>query len=200
MGIAQQTKRYTPAEYFELERVAEYRSEYFDGEIYAMSGGTDEHSAICGNLIVALNIRLRGGDCVVRDSNMRLRVQATGLGTYPDAAVYCGEPQFDPEDTEHHTRVNPTVVFEVLSASTEAYDRGEKFDHYQKIPTLKGYVLVNQWRARVEVFERQPDDSWLLRNANGTDSVTIPGIDISLPLAEIYQDVTFQPRLSIRRD
>jgi Uma2 family endonuclease len=131
---------------------------------------------------------------------MKLKVQATGLRTYPDGAVYCGPIQFDPEDPEGHTLINPTVIFEVLSTSTEAYDRGVKFENYQKIPTLNTYVLISQWAARVEVFDRQPNGNWLLRIAEGGDSVAIPAIGISLPLPELYDRVTFRPRLRVTRD
>jgi Uma2 family endonuclease len=199
MGVAQQQKRYTPQEYYALERDAAYKSEYYDGEIFAMAGGTDEHSAIIGNIIIAVGLRLRGSDCVIRDSNLRMKVQATGLRTYPDAAVYCGQPQFDEEDSERQTRLNPTVIFEVLSRTTEGYDRGTKFENYQLIPTLKAYVLVSQWHPRVDVYERQTDDSWLLRDATGLNSkIDIPAIRIELPLAEIYDRVTFADRPPLR--
>jgi len=199
MGIAQPKTRYTPQEYYALERDAEYKSEYFDGEIFAMSGGTDEHSAIIGNIIIAVGLRLRGTDCAIRDSNLRMKVQATGLRTYPDAAVYCGKAEFDEEDKDGQTRLNPTVIFEVLSRSTEGYDRGTKFEHYQMIPSLKSYVLVSQWHARIDVFERQADSTWILRDASGIQArIAIAGIGIELPLAEVYDRVTFAPRPSLR--
>ena len=199
MGFAQPQKRYTPQEYYALERAATYKSEYHDGEIFAMAGGTDEHSAIIGNIIIAVGLRLRGSDCVVRDSNLRMKVQATGLRTYPDAAVYCGPAEFDEEDEERQTRLNPTVVFEVLSRTTEGYDRGTKFENYQLIPTLKAYVLVSQWHPRVDIYERQPSGAWLLSDANGLHSkIAIPAIKIDLPLAEIYDRVTFAQRPPLR--
>jgi Uma2 family endonuclease len=199
MGIAQQQKRYTPQEYYVLERDAAYKSEYYDGEIFAMAGGTDEHSAIIGNIIIAVGLRLRGSDCVIRDSNLRMKVQATGLRTYPDAAVYCGPAEFDEEDEDRQTRLNPTVVFEVLSRTTEGYDRGTKFENYQLIPTLKAYVLVSQWHPRVDIYERQPSGAWLLSDANGLHSkIAIPAIKIELPLAEIYDRVTFALRPPLR--
>jgi Uma2 family endonuclease len=198
MGLPQQQKRYTPAEYYAHERQATHKSDYYDGEIFAMAGGTDEHSAIIGNIIVAVGFRLRGSDCAIRESNLRLKVQATGLRTYPDAAVHCGAAQFDEEDSEHQTRLNPTVIFEVLSKSTEALDRGFKFEHYRQITSLKSYVLVSQWTAHVEVFERQGDGSWLLRDARGLEaSAVIPGIAIELPLAEVYDRVQFPPRVAL---
>ncbi len=199
MSLAQPVKRYTPEEYYALERAAEYKSEYFDGEIFAMAGGTDEHSAIIGNIIVAVGMRLRGSDCVIRDSNLRMKVQATGLVTYLDAAAYCGPPQFDETDLEHQTRLNPTVIFEVLSRTTEGYDRGTKFEHCRLIPKLRAYVLVSQWSAHIELFERQSDDSWLLREAKGLDSkLLVPGINIEFPLAEVYDRVVFPPRVLLR--
>src|SRR3954465_3338964 len=119
MGLAQSQKRYSPEEYYAGDQGAAFKSDYFDCEIFSTAGGTDAHSAISGNIIIAVGSRLRGTDCVIRESNLRLKVQATGLVTYPDAAVYCGEAQFAPDDRTGQTRINPTVIFEVLSKSTE---------------------------------------------------------------------------------
>lgn len=186
------TKRYTPAEYYELERAAEYKSDYYDGEIFAMAGGTGEHSQITGNVIIAVGIRLRGGPCTVRESNLRMKVKATGLRTYPDAAVYCGPVEYDPDDGERRTALNPTVVFEVLSPSTEGYDRGFKAQHYRRIDSLRAYVFVAQDRAHVEVEQRQADGAWLLREVDGLDAVIrIEPLGIDLPLAEIYDRIPF---------
>jgi Uma2 family endonuclease len=198
MGVAQPQKRFTPQEYYALERDAAYKSDFYDGEIFAMAGGTDEHSAIIGNIIIAVGTRLRGTDCVIRDSNLRMKVQATGLRTYPDAAVYCGKAEFDDEDPDRQTRLNPTVIFEVLSRSTEAYDRGTKYENYQTIASLKTYVLVSQWNARIDAFVRQADGSWLVRDAQGLQAnIAIFGIGIELPLAEVYERVIFADRPSL---
>jgi Uma2 family endonuclease len=198
MGLAQAQRRYTPEEYYARERGAAFKSDYFDGEIFSMAGGTDEHSAISGNIIIAVGSRLRGSDCVIRESNLRLKVQATGLVTYPDAAVYCGEAQFAPEDPAGQTRLNPTVIFEVLSRSTEGYDRGLKFDSYRQIPSLKAYVLVSQTSAHVEVNEPSADGTWALRDVKGLDAtLNVPGINVRVPLAEIYDRVIFPAHLSL---
>jgi Uma2 family endonuclease len=190
-------KRFTPAEYYALERDATYKSDYYNGEIFSMAGGTGEHSQITGNLIIAVGIRLRGGPCTLRESNLRLKVKATGLRTYPDAAVYCDPIEYDPEDGERQTALNATVVFEVLSPSTEGYDRGVKAENYRRIESLRAYVLVAQDRAHVEVHLRQPDGAWLLREAAGLDaSVRIESLGIDLPLSEVYDRVEFPPAVS----
>jgi Uma2 family endonuclease len=198
MGVAQPQKRYTPEEYYALEREAAYKSDFYDGEIFSMAGGTDEHSAICGNIIIAVGSRLRGSDCVIRESNLRLKIQATGLVTYPDAAVYCGQAQFAADDSTRQTRIDPTVIFEVLSKSTEGYDRGLKFESYRQIPSLKAYVLVSQVAAHVEVNEPSADGSWILRDVKGIETtLTVPGTNIKIPLAEIYDRITFPAHLSL---
>jgi Uma2 family endonuclease len=119
-------KRYTPQEYYALEREAAYKSDYYDGEIFAMAGGTIAHSLICSNLVREVGNRLKGGPCAAYESNLRLKVQATGLRCYPDVGVYCGAMERDPDDPKSETVINPTVLIEVLSESTEAYDRGFK--------------------------------------------------------------------------
>ena len=140
--------------------------------------------------------RLKGGLCAVYESNLRLKVQATGLRCYPDMGVYCGPLERDQEDPSGETVTNPTVIFEVLSKSTEGYDRGLKFESYRQIPTLKAYVLVSQVAAHVEVNEPSADGSWILRDVKGIEAMlTVPGINIKIPLAEIYDRITF-PRIS----
>src|SRR2546422_7535750 len=163
--IAQPAGRLTEAEYLEFERSVESRNEFFDGEVFAMSGGTPLHSQIAANLIQVIGRRLSGGRCVVYTSDLRLKVEATGLFTYPDLSVICGPLQFAAGTDD--TVVNPTVLVEVLSDSTEAYDRGKKFEHYRRIPALQEYLLVSQKEPRIEQFIRQPDDHWLLVEAAG---------------------------------
>ena len=198
MGLARSQKRYSPEEYYAREQGAAFKSDYFDGEIFSMAGGMDAHSAISGNIIIAVGSRLRGSDCVIRESNLRWKVQAIGLITYPDAAVYCGEAQFAPDDPARHTRLNPTVIFEVLSKSTEGYDRGVKFGSYRQIPSLKGYVLVSQTSAHVEVNQPSADGTWILRDIKGLEAtLSVPGINVTVPLAEIYDRVTFPAHLSL---
>jgi Uma2 family endonuclease len=198
MAVPQAKKKCTPAEYYALERDAAYKSDYYKGEIYDMSGGTGEHSQITSNIIVATASRLRGGRCLVRESNQRLKIQATGLRTYPDVSIYCEPVQYDTEDSERQTALNPTVVFEVLSSSTEAYDRGLKAQSYRQVESLKAYVLIAQDRAYVEVYVRQTG-GWSIRDASGLDAIApLAAIAIELPLSEIYDRVEFPPHVSPR--
>jgi Uma2 family endonuclease len=193
-SLPQATRRYTPAEYYELERAAAYKSDYYEGELFSTAGGTGEHSLITGNVIIAVGIRLRGGPCTVRESNLRVKVMATGLRTYPDVAVYCGPVEYDPDDPERTTALNATVIFEVLSPSTEAYDRGFKAQNYRRLDSLRAYVLVAQDIPHVEVHQRQADGGWAIRDARELDgAVRIESLNVELPLAEVYDRVEFPP-------
>lgn len=145
--------RYTWNEYLALERDANTKHEFFAGEIFAMGGGTPEHSAIAVKIASQLDAQLEGKECRVFNSDLRVRVLATGLGTYPDVTVVCGPLEFAPDAPD--TLVNPVVIVEVLSASTEEYDRGAKFDNYRQISSLREYVLVSQRERLVEVHRRQ---------------------------------------------
>jgi Uma2 family endonuclease len=197
MSLPQPQRRYTPQEYYALEREAAYKSDYYDGEIFAMAGGTIAHSLICSNLVREVGNRLKGGPCAAYESNLRLKVQATGLRCYPDVSVLCGGLERDPEDPKSETVTNPTVLIEVLSESTEAYDRGFKADNYRRIESLRAYVLVSQADAHVEVYERQAEGTWLLREAKGLEAqVRIPSIDVVLPLGDVYDRVEFAARVS----
>ena len=192
MGLAQPKKRYTPQEYYALEEAAEYKSDYYKGEIFAMSGGTGRHSLISCNITRHVGNRLEKSPCVVYESNLRVKNKFTGLRNYPDASVYCQPLEYDEEDPRQTTATNPTVLFEVLSPTTEAYDRGFKAENYRQITTLKAYVIVSQRKPHAEIFLRQPDNSWLLREVDGLDSsLNIPPLGIDLPLAEIYARVDF---------
>ncbi|HSZ56697.1 MAG TPA: Uma2 family endonuclease [Tepidisphaeraceae bacterium] len=200
MAFPQRVKRYTPEEYYRLERDAEFKSDYYDGEIFpigkvlAMAGGTARHSLISGNLVREIGNRVKGGPCTVYESNLRLKILATGLRTYPDVNVYCEKLQRDEEDQDGETYTNPSVLFEVLSKSTEAYDRGFKADSYRQIKSLRAYGLVSQTTAHIELFERQPDGLWVLREAKGLEAVlSVPPLRIELPLAEAYDRVEFGP-------
>src|SRR6266545_986812 len=153
MNAAEQVRKLTEAEYLALERAADFKSEFFDGEMFAMAGGTRWHSIIEGNLIREFGNRLKGRDCVPYTSNLRVKVQATGLLTYPDLSVGCGEQKF--LDLEVDTLLSPTLIAEVLSDSTENYDRATKFDHYKKIPSLREYLLVRQKEPVIEQYIRQ---------------------------------------------
>jgi len=181
----------SPEEYLARERESEIRHEYFRGEMFAMSGGTRPHSLIVGNLRAELRAALRRR-CEVHGGEMRIKVSSTGLYTYPDASVICGEPRL--EDGRQDTLLNPIVVMEVLSPSTEAYDRGDKFGHYRKIETLREYVLVSQDRALVERFVRQ-GDAWLLTEFDGLEaSLRLDSIGCEIPLQSIYELVEFPLR------
>ena len=178
----------TPAEYLALERRAETKSEYYQGEIFAMSGASREHNLIGVNVAGELRQQLRNRDCEVYPSDMRVRVTPTGLYTYPDVVVVCGEPQF--EDGELDTLLNPKVLFEILSPSTADYDRGGKFAQYRRLASLAEYVLISQDRPLVEHYVRQPHDQWLLSEQSGlTDTLVLPSIRCQLALSEIYLKV-----------
>ena len=153
-------QRYSPADYLALERASEFKHEFFDGEMFRMSGGTIEHSQIAGNVIRALGTALADGPCRVLTGDMRIKLP-TGLYTYPDTSVVCDQPEF--EDGHKDVLLNPLLIVEVLSPSTEAYDRGKKFRHYQTCPSLREYVLIAQDRAAVDHYLRQPTSGqWLL--------------------------------------
>ena len=185
-------KRYfTPAEYLELEVKADYKSQYVAGEIYAMSGSQAPHVLIESNLIGELRNRLRGKSCEVFTSNMRVRVKRGDLYTYPDVSVVCDRPEFD-FASKPESLLNPQVVFEVLSPSTESFDRGDKFARYRKLDSLTDYVLVSSELMRVEHYIRQEGGAWILMEYDRPDEgVPLRSIDCELPLAEIYYHVTF---------
>src|SRR5688500_8891652 len=135
MGLPQPIHRCTPEEYLRLERDASEKHEFYRGEVFAMSGGSHQHSLVIANVIGEVRNRLKGSTCRIYDSNLRIRIPRTTLYTYPDASVVCGPPLFDPLDTQRHTVLNPTLLIEVLSPSTEAWDRAGKFESYTKIST-----------------------------------------------------------------
>lgn len=182
--------RLSPNEYLALDRAAATRSEYYFGEVIAMAGGTQNHSLIASNIGGEARNLLKGRPCRVLNSDMRTKT-STGVYTYPDVLIVCGKPQF--EDDREDVLLNPLVIFEVLSPSTESYDRGTKFTHYRSIPSLQAYVIVAQDQAVVECYSRDPR-GWLLTDARGMDqSLHLPGVDITLPLFEIYDKVEFPP-------
>lgn len=181
-------RRFTPDEYLSLERQAEIKSEYHDGEIFAMGGASEPHNLIVANLVGELRQQLKGRPCKVYPSDMRVKVSATGLFTYPDVVVVCGEPRWD--DDRKDTLLNPAVLFEVLSDSTERYDRGKKFEHYRKLDSLTEYVLVAQDAAYLERYARQPDGRWLLSEENGLETALhLTSIECTLQLEEVYDKV-----------
>src|SRR5204862_4651778 len=193
MGVAEPVKkRLTEAEYLDLERSLEARNEFFDGEVFAMSGGTPLHSQIATNLVREFGNQLKQRDCIVYNSDLRLKVEATGLFTYPDLSVVCGPLQFAPGTDD--TVVNPTLIIEVLSDSTEAYDRGKKFENYRQMPALREYLLVSQKEPRIEQFVRQENEQWLLREAAGWEAtLALPSLEIKISLAEVFAGGEFVP-------
>jgi Uma2 family endonuclease len=185
--------RYTLAEYLELDRASEERLEYWDGEIFSMSGVSDEHDQIESNLHFYLRTRLAGRNCRVFLANMRLKVPSMPPYRYGDTSALCGKPRFE-KIGGVDVLVNPGLIIEVLSRSTEAYDRGDKFTHYKSIPTLREYLLVAQHRPHVTQFIKQPDDSWLQHEFNDLqDVVKLVALACELSLTEIYADFSFPP-------
>jgi len=192
MGLAQKVPRLTPMEYLAIERAASTKSEFYDGEMFAMAGGSPRHSLIASNLIREFGNRLDGKRCVPYTGDLRIQVEATGLFTYPDLSVICGPLQFAEGTTD--TVTNPTVIVEVLSPSTEGYDRGEKFRQYRQIPSLREYLLVSQRDAHIEHFIRSKDDDWTLHEACGREAeLPSPALGISVSLAVVYQRIEFLP-------
>jgi Uma2 family endonuclease len=185
---SQTQQHYTPEEYLALERQAQCKSEYYAGEISAMAGASRWHNLIVTNVLRELSLQLKGRPCTTYPSDMRVKVSPTGLYTYPDVTVVCGEAQF--EDNQQDTLLNPTLIVEVLSESTEAYDRGGKFAHYRKLASLMEYVLIAQTKPHIEHYVRQPDNRWLLAEAdNLPGTLHLPSIDCRLALAEVYDKV-----------
>ena len=190
MATPARLTRLTEDEYLAIERAAETKSEFYDGQMYAMSGATYKHTRIVGNLITALNNALREGPCEAVSNDLRVALPGSSFA-YPDIVVVCGEPRF--RDDEFDTLLNPVAVVEVLSPSTQKWDRGGKFAYYQKVPTLRHYVLVGQESPAVERFDRQADGSWLAAQFAWPDGrLALDSIEVSVPLREIYRRV-FDP-------
>jgi Uma2 family endonuclease len=179
-------------EYLALDRAAEVRSEFLDGEMWAMSGGSIWHSQLAANLTAELHNALRGGKCRVFTSDLRVRVMPRRMYAYPDATVVCGKPVL--ADERQDILLNPAAIFEVLSPSTEKYDRGAKFRYYLTIDTLKDYILVDQFTMRVEQYTRGVEGAWTFRAyQRAEENLKIESIGISLPLASIYDGVELPP-------
>lgn len=180
----------SPEEYLARERVADLRSEYYRGEMFAMAGASWEHTLVKDNMAAEAHNQLKEGPCRVLTSDLRVKVSATGLYTYPDMVIVCDGPQF--EDERFDTLLNPRVVVEVLSDSTEKYDRGAKFAHYRQVSSVQEYVLVAQDRPLVERYVRQSDGSWVLTAVNEiTLTFAFASVPVQIALAEIYRGVEF---------
>jgi len=180
----------TPAAYLDLERHGEEKHEYIDGTLVAMAGGSANHNRIQFNMIANLKPQLRPKGCFGFGSDMRVKSGAYSIYSYPDLSIVCGKPEYGPDRPD--TLLNPILLVEILSPSTERYDRGKKFAHYRRIPTLAEYVLVAQDAPLIEHYVRQPDGTWLWAAVEGlAETITLPTIDCSLPLAEVYDQVEF---------
>jgi Uma2 family endonuclease len=189
MSSAAAKTRYTPAQYLALERKSPIKHEYYAGEMFAMAGGSREHNLIAGNLHAEVRAQLRDRPCEVYVSDMRVLVSPTGLYTYPDVVAVCGERQF--EDGEVDTLLNPNLIVEILSPSTEAYDRGEKFATYRRLESLREYVMVAQDQVRVERYTRQGDE-WLLTELSRLeDTLRLESIGCAVTVRELYAKVEF---------
>jgi Uma2 family endonuclease len=180
---------YTAQEYLAIERAAEHKSELVNGRIYAMSGASIPYIRIVRNLVIAIGGRLHGSSCEVFSNDLRVKVSQTGMYTYPDVVALCEPPRL--EDTHLDTLLNPAVIIEVLSKSTENYDRGVKFLHYRKLESLREYILVAQDEMAVEQFVRH-GDHWMLSEINGPDGILrIDTLGCELALREVYERVDF---------
>ena len=194
---AQPQPRLTPGQYLEIERAAEFRSEYYNGRMYAMSLSSARHAFIIANCVCELGNALGKAPCWVASSDLRVLVSPQGLYTYPDVLVVCGEPRT--ADRYEDTLLNPVLLMEVLSPATEAYDRGFKFTQYRKLDSLQEYALVSQDEPRVAVFRRQASGDWLLSEYEGLDaSCRLDSVGCAVALAEVYHRVTFHAAPSER--
>ena len=181
------TPHITEEEYLRLERAAETKSEFVDGEIFAMSGGTLPHGMLAMRWGGEILAKLKGRNCYVYSSDVKIRTRRSGSYVYPDVSVVCGKPQTHRNADDILT--NPTVVIEVLSPSTKGYDRGKKFSLYREIPSLRDYILVHADAVLVEQYSRQPE-SWLFREYSGVESsVRIASIDCTVALKDVYDGV-----------
>ncbi len=188
MAQAHSSQVVTPAEYLDFERRSEHKHEYLAGRVFAIAGASPNHNLICANMIRALGERLRSRPCAIMTSDQHVYVEPTELGTYPDVTVLCGQGKYHKDFPQ--SLVNPTMVVEVLSPSTEAYDRGAKFDHYRRIETLREYVLVSTDRLAVDHYLREADGTWRLTTSRGLDGqLRLPSVDATVPLAELYENI-----------
>ena len=180
----------TSEEYLAQERLAPFKSEFYRGEVFAMAGASFKHSLVKDNFAAETRDRLKSGACKVVTSDMRVRIPATGLYTYPDIVIVCDKPEFN--DKVLDTLLNPLAIIEVLSDSTEKYDRGDKFAQYRQIPSLQEFILAAQDQPLVERFARQPDGDWLLTEFRGLEiTFEMTCLPVKIPMSEIYRGVEF---------
>ncbi|PRP96219.1 Uma2 family endonuclease [Enhygromyxa salina] len=184
---APEPTRTTYAAYLEAEQRSEMKHEYLRGEVYAMAGGTPEHAALSMAVGAALTAALAGRPCRVFSSDLRIRVESTDLSTYPDLTVICGS--FEHAAADPNAATNPTLIVEVLSDSTEAYDRGEKFAHYRRIPSLREYLLVSQREPRLEAYRKNATGEWVLSEAGAGELLSLASLEgVRLDTDAIYRD------------
>jgi Uma2 family endonuclease len=194
MGLPAKTPQYSIQDYYRIENDATEKHEFRDGEILAMSGGSPRNARIAVNVSAELHNRLKGKPCQPYSSDLRVRFVGQQRTAYPDVSVICGPIQYDPDDKAGHTVLNPRLIVEILSPSTEAYDRGDKFAAYRDIPSLEEYVLVLQHEPRVETYLRLDDGTWSLAPFAGLEmTARLRSIGVDLPLAEVYSGVEFTP-------
>jgi Uma2 family endonuclease len=178
------TSPLTEEQYLAIERDAEFKSEFYDGQMFAMAGGSLNHALLSSAIGALLHTRIPAG-CRTLNSEMRVKVSKTGLYTYPDCSVICGEPELF--GNQKDVLLNPLLIVEVLSPSTEAYDRGRKFELYQSLESLREYLLIHQDRRHVEHFSKQDDGSWLLRTLSGQDAeIALDRLGVRIALGELY--------------
>lgn len=191
MSISEEKLKYSFRQYLALEEKAEYKSEFYQGEIFSMSGGTGDHSLIASNLIREVGIALKGKACNMYNGDFRVRIENADSGVYPDGMVICGPREYYKDRKDVVT--NPTVVFEVLSESTAAWDYGGKFRKYQQLPSLREYVLVEQKEPQVVVFRKNPEGEWLVQSYGGLDAmVELKSLGVEVASREIYDDIAFE--------
>lgn len=187
---AQLKYKLTADDYLAIEREAKYKSEFYNGEMFAMAGASRAHVIIVSNLVAELRQKLKHRSCNVYSNDLRLRISATDLYTYPDVIVACGQQFF--ADNQKDTLLNPTLIIEVLSDSTKDYDRGGKFAHYRKLDSLQEYILVAQDEAHVERYVRMPEGNWMFSEIDGLDkTLRLTSIECEIPTAEIFDKVDF---------
>lgn len=178
--------RFSFAEYAELIEDSGVKMEFLDGQVWAMSGGSPDHARVTANVTASLTTALKGKPCAVYSPDLRVRSKATGLGTYADVTVICGPIELDPDDPKRHTALNPRVVVDVLSPSTEEYDRGAKLDHYKTIPSLREVVFVAFDKHEIEVVRREAKGSWSTHVVG--DTAKLLSLDLGLSLDDVYYD------------
>jgi Uma2 family endonuclease len=183
--------QYTFEGYLAAEREADVRHEYVDGQVFDMVGASENHNIIVANLTTFILTQMKGRPCLVYANDMKVRIDAENVCKYPDITALCGEREF--LDDRRDVLLNPSLIIEVLSDSTEAYDRGEKFALYRRLPSLKDYILASQDRKRIELYTKQADGGWLLTEYNDDDDkIVLESIDCMLILRDVYDKVEFR--------